>query len=152
MSHKTAHVILSTFLFFTSLPATAQEISPANNNMQNSAGSSANIYTTAESADLSKSVPNVFMPGLSNVPETCAISGSAGVGFSGFGIGVGSSKANKDCNLRMNAKLIAQFGDLNVARLIMCNNKEVRLAYRAAGTPCLDEKPTNVQKEQKENE
>lgn len=128
-----------------SLPVTfcgiagAQEASPLNN-MQNSAGSSAVINTQSSAADLSQSVPNVFAPGLSNVPETCAKTTSGALGLPGLGIGIGVSRVEKECSRRMYARLMGQLGDTEAAKSVLCNNDEVREAYRSVGRPCASNK------------
>ncbi len=107
-------------------------------NMQNTSGSSAVINTTNSSADLSKAIPNVFTPSLSNVPETCAVSHSGGGVLSGVGIGIGISIVEKECSRRMNSRLVAQLGDPEAAKQILCGNNEVREAYESVNRPCVE--------------
>lgn len=114
--------------------AIAQD-APANTVSANT-GSSAVVNSYAGTPNLAEAVPTVIMPGLSNTPETCAVSNSVSGVFSGIGIGVGRSRVDKGCNIRMYAKLMAQLGDPEAAKAMLCSDKEVALAYSKAGRPC----------------
>lgn len=141
------------FSISLSLSAYAMEegATSADNIMENSAGSSALITSQSTGSDLSKNVPNVFIPSLSNVPETCAISHSGGGVVSGFGFGVGHTRVEKECSRRMYARLIAALGDPLAAKNVICSNEEVREAYKAAGNPCppKEEKETSSRRPQR---
>ena len=103
-----------------------------------SSGSNAVINTSSNShgSDMSRMVPNTIIPGLSNVPETCAVSNAAGGSMAGFGIVVGITMTEEQCNMRMNARLIAQMGDAKTAKALLCQDEKIRAAYRIAGNLC----------------
>ena len=129
--------IVTSIVMILSLYEQANSHEPTSAN-QNSSGSSALITSENYGSDLSEAIPNVFIPALSNVPETCAISNSAGGSISGFGFGFGKSKVEMECSRRMYARLVGQLGDTEAAKNILCFNDEVRESYREAGRPCPD--------------
>lgn len=109
-------------------------------------GSNATINTNSQGSDMSKMVPNVIIPALGNTPETCAISNAAGGSFSGFGLVFGVTITEEQCNRRMNARLVAQLGDPKAAKAILCQDANIRAAYKVVGNPCvIDTQPEEKQ-------
>ena len=82
-------------------------------------------------------VPNVFAPGLAAAgSEVCLGSVSAGGSGSGFGLTIGGTFVDRECQLRLNARTLATLGYPVAARETMCLDEDVRRAMYAAGTPC----------------
>lgn len=82
-------------------------------------------------------VPNVYAPALAAAgSEVCLGSVSAGGAAAGFGLTVGGTLVDQECQLRMNARTLATLGYNVAAREEMCIDPQVRAAMLAAGTPC----------------
>jgi hypothetical protein len=82
-------------------------------------------------------VPNVFAPGLAAAgSEVCLGSVSGGGSGSGFGVTIGGTFVDRECQLRLNARTLATLGYPLAARETMCLDEDVRRAMYAAGTPC----------------
>lgn len=94
------------------------------------------IQTTPETQTI-KNVPNVYGPGLTAAgSEVCLGSVSAGGAGAGFGLSIGGTIVDQECQLRMNARTLATLGYAKAAREEMCVDPQVRAAMAAAGTPC----------------
>jgi hypothetical protein len=105
-----------------------------------STGGSINSTTYAPAANLGKAVPNVYAPALAAAGyEVCLGSMSAGGSGAGFGFSVGSTIEDKSCQARLNAKTLATLGYAAAAREVMCQDPNVQLAMRHAGTPCAND-------------
>jgi hypothetical protein len=82
-------------------------------------------------------VPNVYAPGLAAAgSEVCLGSVSAGGAGAGFGVTIGGTFVDRECQLRLNARTLAVLGYPRAARETMCLDPDVRQAMAAAGTPC----------------
>ncbi|MFY9836327.1 MAG: hypothetical protein WAK55_07610, partial [Xanthobacteraceae bacterium] len=82
-------------------------------------------------------VPNVYAPGLAAAgSEVCLGSVSAGGAGAGFGVTIGGTFVDRECQLRLNARTLAVLGYARAARETMCLDGDVRAAMAAAGTPC----------------
>jgi len=82
-------------------------------------------------------VPNVYAPGLAAAgAEVCLGSVSAGGAGAGFGVSIGGTYVDTECQLRLNARTLATLGYVVAAREEMCLDTQVRAAMLAAGSPC----------------
>jgi hypothetical protein len=82
-------------------------------------------------------VPNVYAPGLAAAgSEVCLGSISGGGAGAGFGVTIGGTFVDRECQLRLNARTLAVLGYPKAARETMCLDPDVRQAMAAAGTPC----------------
>jgi hypothetical protein len=82
-------------------------------------------------------VPNVYAPGLAAAgSEVCLGSLSGGGAAAGFGVTIGGTFVDRECQLRLNARTLAVLGYAKAARETMCLDYDVRQAMAAAGTPC----------------
>jgi len=82
-------------------------------------------------------VPNVYAPGLAAAgAEVCLGSVSAGGAGAGFGVSIGGTYVDTECQLRLNARTLATLGYTVAAREEMCLDPQVRAAMLAAGSPC----------------
>ena len=78
-------------------------------------------------------VPNVFAPGLAAAgSEVCLGSVSGGGSGSGFGVTIGGTFVDRECQLRLNARTLATLGYPVAARETMCLDEDVRRAMYAA--------------------
>lgn len=108
----------------------------ANASMYGSLSTGGSI-TQNSNTKLNEAIPNVYAPALAAAGyEVCLGSMSAGASASGFGFSVGSTLEDKSCQARLNAKTLATLGYAAAAREVMCQDPNVQLAMRNAGTPC----------------
>lgn len=75
-------------------------------------------------------------PGLVASGLSCSGSASVGLGGSGWGLSFGSTRMDRNCDIRENTKVISIMGDPAAGKQLMCNIPEVREAYAAVGRPC----------------
>ena len=68
--------------------------------------------------------------------EVCLGSVSAGGSGAGFGVSIGGTYVDTECQLRLNARTLATLGYVVAAREEMCLDPQVRAAMLAAGSPC----------------
>jgi hypothetical protein len=95
------------------------------------------VTETSPANQTIKNVPNVYAPGLTaGGSEVCLGSMSAGGAGAGFGVTIGGTYVDKECQLRLNARTLAVLGYPVAARETMCLDPDVREAMLAAGTPC----------------
>ena len=95
------------------------------------------ITSTTPSSQTLYTVPNVYAPGLAAAgAEVCLGSVSAGGAGAGFGVSIGGTYVDQECQLRLNARTLATLGYTVAAREEMCTDSGVRAAMLAAGTPC----------------
>ena len=95
------------------------------------------ITFTSPSSSTLYNVPNVYAPGLAAAgAEVCLGSVSAGGAGAGFGVSIGGTYVDQECQLRLNARTLATLGYTVAAREEMCIDSGVRAAMLAAGTPC----------------
>lgn len=107
------------------------------NTNKNSQGQSLTQIDTTPATTTVKEVPTVYAPGLTAAgTEVCLGSLSAGGAAAGFGLTVGGTMVDRECQLRLNAKTLAVLGYTVAAREEMCLDPEVRAAMLAGGTPC----------------
>jgi len=100
-------------------------------------GQSVKITSIIPANQTIKNVPNVYAPGLAAAgSEVCLGSMSVGGAGAGFGLTVGGTLVDRECQLRLNAKTLAVLGYTAAARETMCLDDDVRKAMLAAGTPC----------------
>lgn len=84
-----------------------------------------------------KNTPTVYAPGLAAAgSEVCLGSISGGGSGAGFGLTIGATIVDRECQLRLNARTLAVLGYARAARETMCLDADVRQAMLAAGTPC----------------
>jgi hypothetical protein len=111
--------------------------SAASSNQHQAQGQSVTYDETTPANQTIKNVPNVYAPGLAAAgSEVCLGSLSAGGAAAGFGLTVGGTMVDQECQLRMNARTLATLGYAVAAREEMCVDPQVRTAMLAAGTPC----------------
>ena len=76
--------------------------------------------------------PGLFASGLS-----CSGSASAGGAGGGWGISLGLTKEDAQCNTRENAKTVLGLtGDRDATKEVLCDIGQVRSAFRRVGRPC----------------
>lgn len=111
--------------------------SGANSNQRQTQGQAVNYNETTPANQTINNVPNVYAPALAAAgSEVCLGSMSAGGSAAGFGLTVGGTMVDQECQLRMNARTLATLGYNVAAREEMCIDPIVRAAMLAAGTPC----------------
>ncbi len=110
----------------------------ANSNQHQAQGQSVNYNVATDPANQTiNNVPNIYAPALAAAgSEVCLGSISAGGAAAGFGLSVGGTIVDQECQLRMNARTLATLGYAVAAREEMCIDPQVRAAMFAAGTPC----------------
>ncbi|MFZ0207184.1 MAG: hypothetical protein WAL59_13945 [Roseiarcus sp.] len=95
------------------------------------------LNSTTPATQTLYNVPNVYAPGLAAAgAEVCLGSVSAGGSGAGFGVSIGGTYVDTECQLRLNARTLATLGYVVAAREEMCLDPQVRAAMLAAGSPC----------------
>lgn len=90
-----------------------------------------------QGSDLSRSVGMAVAPALTTTfSETCMGSTSAGAGFAGGAVSIGSTWEDEACIRRLDAREVKSMGDSETAKEIMCGSPEVRAAFKRVGRPC----------------
>ena len=90
-----------------------------------------------QGSDLSHAVGMAVAPALTTTfSETCMGSTSAGAGFAGGAVSIGSTWEDEACIRRLDAREVKSMGDAETAKEIMCGSKEVRAAFKRVGRPC----------------
>jgi hypothetical protein len=121
----------------TNVNSNSNSRSAASSNQHQSQGQSVTYDETTPADQTIKNVPNVYAPALAAAgSEVCLGSMSAGGAAAGFGLTVGGTLVDQECQLRMNARTLATLGYNVAAREEMCIDPQVRAAILAAGTPC----------------
>ncbi len=117
--------------------ANSNSISKSGASSNQQQGQTVNYVQTTPDTQTIKNVPNVYAPALAAAgSEVCLGSLSAGGSAAGFGLSVGGTLVDQECQLRMNARTLATLGYNVAAREEMCIDPQVRAAMLAAGTPC----------------
>jgi len=121
------------------LPAISLADTTVSNNVPVTAntGVDARNQSTNNGSDLSRSVGMAVAPALTTTfSETCMGSTSAGAGFAGGAVSVGSTWEDEACIRRLDAREIKSLGDAEAAKELLCGSKEVREAFKRVGRPC----------------
>jgi hypothetical protein len=133
-------VIIAAGLLLAATAVQAQTVnvganSGSESNSASQAGSVSSV--TIKNSRGYRQVGAAIAPGLIAGGITCQGSSSIGAGGPGWGFAFGSTKLDRDCNTRENAKMIALMGERDAAREVMCNVPEVRAAMARVGRPCI---------------
>jgi hypothetical protein len=103
-----------------------------------SVGQSFDNHSVVQATDLSNAVGIATAPALTTtLTETCMGSTSAGAGFAGGSFSFGTTWRDSSCTRRLDARQMSAFGDVAVAREMMCDSELVREAAVRAGRPCV---------------
>jgi hypothetical protein len=112
----------------TGLPATAAGTDPA--------PTTANVNTNYSGGYTVRNTPEVIAPNVLG-GNPCAIGASGGLSLPGFGFSAGTTWADKACERRQQAALLFNMGEPVVARELMCQDDQVRIAMKIGGRPCV---------------
>lgn len=92
----------------------------------NNAGNSQAIVFNTEAPDLGEQVPGIVAPALTTtLSGTCFGSASGGVAGAGFGVTLGKTYEDKECQRRLNANSLNALGLSGLAMEVMCGTPEV---------------------------
>jgi hypothetical protein len=85
-----------------------------------------------------RSAPTVYAPPLTTtLTDTCMGSSSMSGSGMGWGLSIGSTWEDRNCNRRLYAREVASLtGDREAARAILCQDADVRKAFEDVGRPC----------------
>jgi hypothetical protein len=93
--------------------------------------------TNNQGSDLSHAVGMAVAPALTTTfSETCMGSTSAGAGFAGGAVSIGSTWEDEACIRRLDAREIKSLGDAEAAKELLCDSAKVREAFKRVGRPC----------------
>lgn len=106
----------------------------AGNNSSNSASNSGN--NTVVEYHNPRTVSSAYAAPLAASNGSCMGSTSGGVQGASFGVSVGSTWSDVDCNRRYNAMMLSNLGKDPAAIALMCQDPAVEVAMRTAGMPC----------------
>lgn len=94
--------------------------------------------STSTGSDLSRQVGMAVAPSLTTTfSETCMGSTSMGAGFAGGSLSLGTTWEDIACIRRLDSREIKAMGDTQAAKELLCNNEEVRQAFKRVGRPCV---------------
>lgn len=112
--------------------------STSNSNQSQSTSNSNNSSVVVEGDEAQKRNPvsTAYAGSLTSGIDTCMGSSTAGAQGVGFGISLGSTWTDKNCTRLKSARQLDMMGYKEAAVQVMCLNKEVEVAMKAAGTPC----------------
>jgi hypothetical protein len=120
-------LLLALFAFNSHAQPTTSSTSTSGSGSQATVGVNAapqqNIEFNSQSSSggTLRNVPSIFPP--SFAPSTpCSSVVSGGAGFAGFGISLGGSYVDEECNVRETARLLHLIGQPDAAIAIMCTN------------------------------
>jgi hypothetical protein len=99
----------------------------------NNAVQSQNVNFAAQSRD---PVNTAYAAPLVAGEDTCMGSSSIGGQGVGFGISIGTSWTDENCQRLKNSRQLASLGYQKAAVMLLCINDDVAMAMEAAGTPC----------------
>jgi hypothetical protein len=85
-----------------------------------------------------RNTPEVIAPNVLG-GNPCAIGPSGGLALPGFGFSAGTTWADKACERRQQAALLFNMGEPVIARELMCQDDQVRLAMKTGGKPCVSD-------------
>jgi hypothetical protein len=84
--------------------------------------------------------PDVSAPSLYGGTNPCSVGVSGGVAVAGFGLSAGSSWSDRGCERRNGAVILFEAKMPDVAVALLCEDTDMRAAFRAAGKPCPQER------------
>jgi hypothetical protein len=96
----------------------------------------ANLNTNYSGSYTVRNTPEVIAPNVVG-GNPCAVGASGGVALPGFGLSAGTTWADKACERRQQAALMFNMGEPLVARELMCQDEQVRMAMKSASKPCV---------------
>ncbi len=106
-----------------------------------SSGSSSNSYAAGNQINFAGSkrgASSAIAPGLMASGLSCSGSAAAGGAGGGWGISLGITKEDAQCNTRENAKTVLGLtGDRDATKEVLCDIRQVRNAFRRVGRPCM---------------
>ena len=91
-----------------------------------------------------RNTPDAVGPGLFAGTNPCAVGVSGGIGLPGFGIGGGATFSDSGCERRNLAGALYTMGLGAAAQELLCENEEVRTAFRRIRQPCAVDLPNGL--------
>jgi hypothetical protein len=83
-----------------------------------------------------RNTPDVGAPAIYGGTNPCSVGASAGLGIPGFGLSGGATWSDHGCERRNTAVILYQANKAMVAEALLCQDKDTRAAFMAAGDPC----------------
>lgn len=83
-----------------------------------------------------RNTPDVYAPGISGGTNPCTNSLSGGGAVAGFGLSLGGSWSDQDCERRNLSALLHNQGQTELAQEVLCETTAVRQARMRIGQPC----------------
>lgn len=112
----------------------------SNRNVNAAQGNTTNVNVAGDTvtyeAQKRAPVSTAYSGPLTASNGTCMGSSSAGAQGVGFGISLGSTWTDQDCNARYDATALTALGLQDVAVARLCQSEKVASAMQAAGKPC----------------
>src|ERR1039458_8707487 len=109
---------------------------PAATSSSQTATISDNISGYTSANDTVRNVPNVYSPPLVSSNDTCMGSVSAGAGFVGTGVSLGTTWTDGNCKMLKNARELFNMGMHSAAIALLCNDALNRQALQDTGYKC----------------
>jgi hypothetical protein len=83
-----------------------------------------------------RNTPDVGSPAMYGGTNPCSVGVSAGLGLPGIGLSGGATWSDHGCERRNTAVILYQANKARVAEALLCQDKDTRAAFMAAGDPC----------------
>ena len=117
-------LLVSPLVIAQAATSTSGSGSNAQVGVQASPQQSITYNTNSSGTSTIRNVPSIFPPSFApSTPCSSVISGAAG--FAGFGIALGGSHVDEECNVRETARLLALIGQNDAAIALLCTDKKV---------------------------
>jgi len=133
-------LISATFILFISAGSAIGQTPTNTNSGSTAAQSQAKSAQTRAIAAVSQS-PSMLLPGITGgQTQSCEATYSASYGSAFLGLTFDVPHPDKDCSRRLDASALVQFGQIEAAIQLMCQDKKIRKAeFDAYGdkTPCV---------------
>lgn len=100
--------------------------------------------TSTPSSITVRNVPDVYAPGISGGTNPCTNSLTGGGAVAGFGVSLGGSWSDQDCERRNLSALLYNQGQADMALEVLCETTAVRQARLRLGRPCAADRPQVV--------
>ncbi|HTI84014.1 MAG TPA: hypothetical protein VL614_26475 [Acetobacteraceae bacterium] len=100
-----------------------------------SGGGDPTITTNYSGSYTIRNTPEVIPPSVVG-GNACAVGASGGISAPGFGLAMGATWADRECERRQQAALLFNMGEQKVALELMCQDDHVRAAMKVAARPC----------------
>lgn len=91
-----------------------------------------------------RNTPDAYAPPVTGGTNPCTNGVSGGGSVAGFGLALGGSWSDPNCERRNLSALLHNQGQTALAQEVLCETETVRLARQRLGNPCSADRPANA--------